>query len=179
MKNHRLRILIGLILGVALMCVPAWGHLDAFNQMGIVPPRVEKPAPNFSLKDLDGKTIRLDDFRGKPVLLNFWATWCKACKDELPSMQRLYKSLEKEGVEVIAVSIDRRNFDRVQSFVDEYQLTFPVLLDPDQKARKDYFILGLPTSYLIDADGKLKGYISGARAWDSPASKEVMLSLLH
>jgi len=154
-----------------------WAHESAFERMGIAPSKTEKPAPDFTLKDVNGQTIHLKDFRGKSILLNFWATWCEPCKQELPSMQKLYESLNKKGIEVVAISIDRTDQGKVQEYAKQYHLTFPVLLDPDQKIRKNYYIMGLPTSYLIDASGKLRGFVSGAREWDSAASEEVMLSL--
>ena len=156
---------------------PVWGHQQAFENMGITKPRTEKLAPDFSLQDIKGNMVNLDDFRGKPILLNFWATWCEACKEELPSMQRLYEALSSQGVEVVAIAIDRKNFDRIKNYAKEYKLTFPVLWDPDQKVRKHYFILGLPTTYLIGPEGKLKGFASGARVWDSPDSIQALKSL--
>jgi peroxiredoxin len=159
------------------MHAPAWAHQQAFENMGISKPRTERPAPGFSLQDIHGKTVTLEDFRGKTILLNFWATWCEACKEELPSMQRLYEATSSQGVEVVAISIDRRNFDRVKKYAEEYKLTFPVLWDPEQKVRKHYYIMGLPTTYLIGPKGKLKGFASGARAWDSPDSVRALKSL--
>mgnify|MGYP001973899376 FL=1 len=94
-------------------------------------------------------------------------------------MQKIYEALNPSGVEVVAISIDRDKKERVEKYIKKYNLTFPVLLDPSQKVRKDYFILGLPTSYLIGADGKLKGFVSGAREWDSNASKEMFFTLMH
>ena len=94
-------------------------------------------------------------------------------------MQRIYEELSSEGVEVVAISIDRNKKERVKQYIKNYNLTFPILLDPGQKVRKDYFILGLPTSYLIGIDGKLKGFISGAREWDSNASKEMFSTLIQ
>ncbi len=155
----------------------ASGHDADFETMGIVKPRTVKSAPDFDLQDLEGNPVSLDDFKGKPVLLNFWATWCQACKEELPAMQRLYEYLKPQGIEIVAISIDRNDKDRIKKYVKEYGLTFPVLWDPDQKVRRGYYIMGLPTSYLVDSEGKLQGFVSGARAWDSPASKGVMESL--
>jgi peroxiredoxin len=155
------------------------GHEDSFAKMGVVLPENEKKAPNFILETVTGKKISLNDFKGKAVLLNFWATWCQPCKKELPSMQRIYEELSSEGVEVVAISIDRNKKERVEKYIKNYNLTFPVLLDPSQKVRKDYFILGLPTSYLIGSDGNLKGFISGAREWDSNDSKEMFSTLMH
>lgn len=156
---------------------PVGAHQQAFENMGIAKPRIEKSAPGFSLQDIHGKTVNLEDFRGKSILLNFWATWCEACKDELPSMQRLYEAASSQGIEVVAISIDRRNFDRVKKYAEEYKLTFPVLWDPDQKVRKHYYIMGLPTTYLIGPNGQLKGFASGAREWDSPDSVQALTSL--
>lgn len=154
-----------------------WAHQQAFENMGITKPRRERPAPNFSLQNIHGEMVNLEDFRGKPILLNFWATWCEACKEELPSMQRLYEALSSQGVEVVAIAIDRKNFDRIKKYAKEYKLTFPVLWDPDQKVRKHYYILGLPTTYLIGPEGKLRGFASGARVWDSPDSIQALTSL--
>jgi peroxiredoxin len=122
------------------------GDQDSFVKMGVVSPKNEKIAPNFILETVTGEKISLKDFKGKAVLLNFWATWCEPCKKELPSMQRIYEELRSEGVEVVAISIDRNKKERVEKYIQAYKLTFPVLLDPSQKVRKDYFILGLPTS---------------------------------
>lgn len=155
----------------------AWAHQQAFENMGISKPRTEKSAPGFSLQDTKGNRVKLEDFHGKPILLNFWATWCEACKEELPSMQRLYEAASSQGVEVVAIAIDRRNFDRVKKYAEEYKLTFPVLWDPEQKVRKHYYIMGLPTTYLIGPKGKLKGFASGARVWDSPDSMQALISL--
>ena len=162
-----------------LIPISVLGHEDSFAKMGVVSPRNEKIAPNFILETVTGEKISLKDFKGKAVLLNFWATWCEPCKKELPSMQRIYEELRSEGVEVVAISIDRNKKERVKKYVQNYNLTFPVLLDPNQNVRKDYFILGLPTSYLIGGDGKLKGFISGAREWDSNDSKEMFSTLMR
>ena len=162
-----------------LIPISVLGHEDSFAKMGVVSPRNEKIAPNFILETVTGEKISLKDFKGKAVLLNFWATWCQPCKKELPSMQRIYEKLSSEGVEVVAISIDRNKKERVKQYIKNHNLTFPILLDPNQKVRKDYFILGLPTSYLIGSDGKLKGFISGAREWDSNDSKEMFSTLMR
>jgi len=170
--------LVPLVTVLILVSGPAIAHQDFLEKMGVSLPKREKFAPDFNLKNLDGDTVTLKDFKGKTILLNFWATWCQPCKEELPSMQRLYKELAARGVEVVAVSIDRDNHGKVRKYKDQYNLTFPILLDPGQKVRKSYFIMGLPTSYLIGADGHLKGFISGARKWDSPASIKMFSQLL-
>ena len=158
--------------------IPANASADPFEQMGVAPTRTSKPAPDFVLKDINGKTVSLSQFKGKPVLLNFWATWCGPCKEEMPSMQRLHDTAKNNGeFHVIAISIDRSNLKKIHQYAQNLNLSFPILLDPDRKTRNAYFIRGLPTSYLIDAEGKLKGFVSGARNWDRPASLELMKSL--
>jgi len=162
-----------------LVANSALAHQESFKAMGVAPPRNEMPAPDFTLQTSNGNSVSLSDFKGKAVLLNFWATWCVPCKKELPSMQKLYDAVKLDGVEVVAISIDRDKKDRIHQYIKNYNLTFPVLLDPGQKVRKDYFIMGLPTSYLIGADGKLKGFISGAREWNSAASKKMFSTLVQ
>ena len=162
----------------ALCTVPLTALADPFDQFGVARPRTSKPAPDFELKDIHGQPISLEQFKGKPILLNFWATWCGPCREELPSMQRMHEASKKSGeFHVVAISIDRSNMKKVSRYAENLNLTFPILLDPDRETRKAYFIRGLPTSYLIDADGKLRGFVSGARNWDNPASLKLMQSL--
>ena len=162
-----------------LLLAPAAGYAehDSFGKMGVVPPKISQSAPDFLVRNLKGKMVKLSDFKGKVLLLNFWATWCGACIEEMASMQNLYTALQAEGVEVLAVSIDRWNEDRIQEYVKDKNLTFPVLLDQNQEVRKKYHVMGLPTSYLVDGEGKIRGFASGARDWDSQDSKEMMMSL--
>ncbi|MEK9629145.1 MAG: TlpA disulfide reductase family protein [Nitrospinota bacterium] len=147
------------------------------EKMGIVSPKNSRPAPDFKLKNIRGGETQLSDFKGKIVLINFWATWCGACIEEMASMQNLYKNLKNQDVEIVAISIDRWNEDRIIEYADKNKLNFHILRDPDQKVRKKYYVMGLPTSYLIDAEGKIRGFASGARTWDSIASQNALLSL--
>ena len=171
-------------LAVFLLCA-LWGfpltvYADPFEQMGVARPRTSKPAPDFVLQDIHGKSVSLDQFKGKPILINFWATWCGPCKEELPSMQRLHDASKSNGgIQILAISIDRSNIEKVNQYARDMNLTFPILLDPDRIARKPYFVRGLPTSYLVDAEGKLQGFISGARNWDGPAARQLFQLLAH
>ncbi len=112
-----------------------------------------KPAPDFKLKTLDGKEVSLSDYRGKVVLINFWATWCPPCREEMPLFKRVYERYKNKGFEILAVSTDT-SVDPVKKFVKEYRLDFPVLLDTDNISSL-YGIQGLPTSFLIDREGKI------------------------
>jgi peroxiredoxin len=179
MKNFNRFISKCFLLAIIILAwiTPAQAEHNAFELLGVSKPRTVKMAPDFSLTDINGKKVSLKDYRGKSVLINFWATWCGPCREELPSLQSLHEKLSGEGFVVLAINIDRRNPDRVKKYMKEYNLSFSVPIDPSQEVRKKYYIMGLPVSYLVDPNGKLRGFISGARSWDSPASIEVMRSL--
>lgn len=152
---------------------------DLFEKLRIIEPKKENPAPPFTLKGLDGKNISLGDYKGKMVLLNFWATWCKPCREEMPAMQKLYDMFVDEGFVILAVSIDRGKVEAVKAFVDELKLTFPIALDPTQEVRNKYFVNALPTSYLIGPDGKMKGFITGSRDWASDDAVKLINTFLQ
>ncbi|MGM8216244.1 redoxin domain-containing protein [Bacillaceae bacterium W0354] len=111
-------------------------------------------AKDFQLRDLDGNLVRLSDLRGKKVFLNFWASWCGPCKAEMPHMQDFYEKYSDE-VEIIAVNVtgSEVNSSNVKKFVDDYELTFPVLLDDTNEVSVTYLALQLPTTYFINSDG--------------------------
>ena len=136
------------------------------------------PAPDFTLTDIAGKKTSLAEFRGKVVLLNFWATWCGPCRAEMPSLNKLYLDLRDRGFVVLAVSIDTSD-KPVKSFVAEKRLAFPVLMDKDKEVSFDlYGAMGMPTSFLIDKNGVITEKIMGEMEWDSPKMKEKILKLL-
>ena len=112
-----------------------------------------KPAPDFTLKTLEGKEVSLSDLRGKVVLVNFWATWCPPCRSEMPLFERVYKKYKDKGFEILAVSTDS-SLDPVKKFVKDYKISFMILYD-DKNVVGLYGVQGLPTSFLIDRDGKI------------------------
>ena len=112
-----------------------------------------KAAANFSLPDSDGVKVALVDYKGKVVLLNFWATWCPPCRREMPDMEKLYQLLSQKGLVVLAVSDEKR--ETVEDFLKKQNYTFPVLLDPDGKVNAAFGIEGIPNSFLFDRQGKL------------------------
>ncbi len=153
---------------------------DLYSKFGVTQLKIEPLAPAFTLKNLDGKKINLEDYKGKAVLLNFWATWCEPCLEEMPALQKAYNTLKDEGFVVLAVSIDDDSREKnVRAFAKKFGLSFPILLDSDQKVRDKYFNNVLPTSYLINAKGKLKGFISGARDWGSDDAIALINNLLQ
>ncbi|WLR57078.1 redoxin domain-containing protein [Mesobacillus subterraneus] len=107
-------------------------------------------APDFALKNLAGEEVSLKDYRGKKVMLNFWATWCPPCKEEMPAMEQFYKDNSSE-VEILAVNLDPQN--NVKEFVNDNGLSFPILLDQDGSTQQIYSILSIPTTFIIDEQG--------------------------
>ncbi len=153
---------------------------DLYSKFGVKRLKIEPLAPVFTLKNLDGKEINLEDYRGKVVLLNFWATWCEPCLKEMPSMQKTYNKYKNKGFVVLAVSIDRESRENdVRAFAKNLNLSFPILLDSDQNVLNKYFNNTLPTSYLINSTGKLKGFISGARDWENEDADALINNLLQ
>lgn len=132
------------------------------------PPQKGRPAPDFTFPDLDGRNVSLSDFRGKVVLVNIWATWCPPCREEMPSMQKLYERFKGEDFEILAVSIDADGREAVAPFMQEMNLTFPALLDPKEKIRALYGIRGVPESFVIERNGILVETVIGPLDWATP-----------
>lgn len=115
-------------------------------------PGLGKPAPEFALLDTGGAVVRLSDFRGKVVLINFWATWCAPCRKEFPELVKTY---DQGDVVVIGINM-QENRDQVREFADEFGAEFPILIDPKAEAAEAYRMLGLPSSYFVDQQGVLR-----------------------
>ncbi len=117
-------------------------------------PGLGKPAPEFALLDTDGNVRHLSDFRGKVVLINFWATWCAPCRKEFPELVETYDT-QKSEIVVVGINM-QENSDRVREFAEEFGADFPILIDPKAEAAEAYRLLGLPSSYFIDQQGVLR-----------------------
>lgn len=152
---------------------------DPFDTLQLFRPRRRTTAPDFAVPGLGGSPIRLGDFKGQVILLNFWATWCPPCREEMPSMERLYRRFKSRGFTILALSIDRGGEQDVGPFVKSFALTFPIGLDPGMTVAGEYRMAGLPTSILIDRRGTIAAVAAGARDWDSPAAREVIEQLLE
>jgi peroxiredoxin len=167
-----------LLCALAFM-VTAPASADPFSDLGVTTPKVRLEAPPFSLTRLGGGTAALSDFSDKVVLLNFWATWCAPCREEMPAMQRLWERYREQGLVIVAVAADRGDDKQVASFVDKLGLDYPILLDPTGEVRNRYEVVGLPMSYLIGRDGKISGRIIGITEWDSPQAFALVEHLLQ
>ena len=127
-------------------------------------------APNFTLKNLDGKEISLNQFRGKHVLINFWATWCGPCKIEMPSLEALYERFKDRNFVLLAISNDMFGANIVKPFVKTHKINFPVLLDQRLKVSNAFGVVSLPTTFMIDPQGKIIGALFGAEDWVTPSN---------
>jgi thiol-disulfide isomerase/thioredoxin len=122
-----------------------------------------KPAPNFELTTLAGETVQLSDYKGKKVILNFWATWCPPCKAEMPHMQNFYEKNKGNDIEIVAVNLTKMDKGKteIENFVKEYGLTFDIPLDAEGTIGAQYQAFSIPTSYIIDSKGIISKKIIG------------------
>jgi len=118
-------------------------------------------APDFVLEDMNGNNVQLSDLKGKGVFLNFWGTWCKPCEKEMPYMDKQYSHFKNLGVEILAVNIGESDI-AIESFVNRHGLTFPILKDKDRAVTEAYDITPIPTTFLIDKNGKVLKVITGS-----------------
>ena len=147
------------------------------NKLRLDIPKTPSAAPNFSLKDPAGKEVSIKDLRGKVVFLNFWATWCPPCVEEMPAMEKLHQELQKEGLVILAINFQERP-ERVKEFLTKHNLTFTALLDRDGKVAELYQAWALPVSVIINNRGEIVARAMGAKDWYSHESRQVFRKLL-
>jgi len=163
MNTQRRQLLryAGLVLWFVLGVAQAAGNDAAQTLQSLTKPFT---APDFTLLGDDGKTHRLSDYRGKVVVLNFWATWCPPCRYEMPSMERAHKKVQGENIVLLAVNVGESE-DKVFEFTGQYPVTFQLLLDTDGAVIKKYPVIGLPTTFVIDPRGVVTHRAVGGREW--------------
>ena len=151
---------------------------DPFAALGVTRVTASVPVAAFDLKELDGTTVGSQQLTGKVVLLNFWATWCGPCKEEMPSLARLQSQFDSEQVRVVTVTADIYP-QGIKQFLDHLGITLPVLLDEDQELFRRFMVRGLPTTVVIGQDGQVIGRAVGPRAWDSLESIALVRQVLE
>ncbi|MBT2571757.1 redoxin domain-containing protein [Planococcus sp. ISL-110] len=169
-----------MILGVIITAMVGWAIYDlllsdkeAAQQTEITEAETAQPettglavgdlAPDFELMTLDGQTVRLSDYRGQRVFINFWATWCPPCRAEMPDMQQLYEE-QDVPVEILAVNLtaSEKSEENVSDFVKDFGLSFPILMDTDSETASKYKVKAVPASYMIDSNGRIAFVAPGA-----------------
>jgi len=140
--------------------------------------KLGEPAPNFQLRDLNGRLVTLSDLRGKVVLLNFWATWCGPCRVEMPAMEDLYRALPRKDFEILAVSTDAQGVSITRPFQQENRLTFPILHDADYRVGLTYGARSLPMTFMVDRQGIVRHQIFGARDWGASEAQQLVQMLM-
>ena len=133
-------------------------------------------SPNFVLNDLDGNQYQLSEYRGKVVIINFWATWCPPCRDEMPSMQRAWGQLQQEGIYMLGINVGEDE-DTIFQFTADYPVEFPLLMDSDSSVISQWPVRGLPTTFVVDPKGQIIYRAIGGREWDDPALLELVKAL--
>jgi len=164
----------GLKVGIATAAIGlavAGGFLALAN-------RGPRLAPDFTVSDLQGRTVRLSALRGKVVLVNLWTTWCPPCVDEMPSMERLHAKLAGEDFALLAVSQDEEGRRVVEPFLQRMKLSLPVFLDPDHQVGDRYGVTGYPETFVIDRNGYIVERVIGPRDWSSPQSLTALAGLI-
>ena len=133
-------------------------------------------APEFALADIDGAMHRLSDYRGQVVIVNFWATWCPPCREEMPSMQRAWEQIQDEDMVILAIDVGEDE-DTIFTFTADYPVEFPLLLDLDSRVIQEWPVRGLPTTFIVDPQGRIAYRAIGTRDWEDPALLDTLKKL--
>jgi thiol-disulfide isomerase/thioredoxin len=141
---------------------------ELFSKIGIQLMKEKRKAPDCFLEALNGERIQLKALKGKIIFLNFWATWCGPCKEEMPSMEALYQKFKGKDFVFLTVAVDYGGTKRVREFMEKYRYHFPVLIDPDGKTLDLFEINKIPSTLIIDKKGRIIGRAIGPRDWNSP-----------
>ena len=176
----------GTLAVLCLLALPVFPRLaaaapegpDPFKALELIRPSRVQAAKEFTVPTPDRKSLRLSDSRGKVALLNFWATWCPPCLEEMPAMERLYQRYKEKGLVVVALSVDAEGAPVVTQFVKEHKLSFPVGLDPKMAVAERYGVRALPSTFLVDRNGNLAALAIGPREWDGKSAHELIELLL-
>jgi len=180
---------LSILMGIATLFIPCFqvgraaspsqAECPSCSSFGVQKSQEKKQAPAFSLKGLDGNQVSLSDFRGKPVLITFWATWCDSCKEEIPILEKFSQG-KRDQLTILLIAIDGERKRAVQTIVDKNKLTLPVLLLLKEKVMDQYGVRGwVPQTYLVDQEGMLVGKIIGQRDWSSAEAWSCMKELFN
>ena len=157
----------------------AWAQKPDFSGMPKLQEQKDRPAaPDFTLPDPAGAKKSLKDYRGKVVMLAFWATWCEYCREEIPAIETLYRDYKGKGLEIVAVNIKDKRDDAL-AFIKKNRISYPVLMDPEGEVGLLYGAYATPTVYLIDRKGAVIARQWGPAGWNSPAARKLIGELVE
>lgn len=172
MKN---RIVIGFLAGIMTLLLLAGCQNDSPQTQVVAVAQGEadnKPAPDFTLWDVNGQSVSLAQFKGQVVVLNFWATWCPPCREEMPSMEALHRKFADKGLVMIAVNVEENGPEVVPDFLKSHPYTFKILYDVDAKVQNSYRVYRYPETFIIDRNGHIVERVVGSQDWTrGPAYK--------
>jgi len=160
----------------ALACALMIAVVNA-EESPLLTPMPEQPAaPSFDLAGPGGERYNLEDMRGKPIIVNFWATWCPPCRAEMPSLQRAWEQVKDEDILVVAINVGE-DADTIGQFTEQVKMEFPLPMDLDSKVTQRWPMNGLPTTFVVDPEGRLVYRAQGEREWDDPALLDLVRAL--
>jgi peroxiredoxin len=190
MRMKKRKVLFSsMIVGIATLLIPflqagraaspSQPEYPSCNSFGVQRFQDKKEAPAFTLNCLDGKRVNLSDYKGKPVLVTFWATWCTSCKEELPILEKFWIG-KKDQLALLLIAIDGERKKTAQKIVEENKITLPVLLLLKERCMDQYGVRGwVPQTFLIDREGMLVGKTVGQRDWSSPEAWSCLKELFN
>jgi thiol-disulfide isomerase/thioredoxin len=151
---------------------------DLFAALRVTRVAADSPIGSFELKNLDGETVRSQELAGKVMLLNFWATWCGPCKEEMPSLAKLQAQFDPARFQIVTITTDMHP-QGIKQFLDHLGIRLPVLFDQHEDVSRSFMVRGLPTTVLMTQDGRAIGRAVGPRAWDSEESVALVRHVLE
>ncbi|RPJ96766.1 thiol-disulfide oxidoreductase ResA [Rummeliibacillus sp. TYF005] len=160
MEKKQKRLYTRIVILAVLVAAIAYTVYNTAHKDDVQLLKIGDNAPDFSLVDLNGETHKLSDYKGQGVLLNFWGTWCKPCKKEMPAINNQYKQFKNQGVQILGINIAQSNLE-VSSYADKLGVEFPIAIDKTKSVMRAYNVDILPTTVLIDKDGKIVKIITG------------------
>jgi thiol-disulfide isomerase/thioredoxin len=167
-----------------ILALPLWAEppapavVQAFAKAGLQTERELMNLPDFEAPLLDGKRVSLQDYRGKVVFLNIWATWCGPCRSEMPSMEIVYQRYKSRGLEILALNLQESKGE-IETFMRWNRLTFPVIMDQDGRIGNQYGIRAIPTTYILDRQGRVVLRLVGSINWNNPDVFAALDALLN
>ena len=171
-------VMASALLGLLLLPGLA-GARDPAAALSLIRPNPAQAAKEFHVATPDNRQLKLSEFKGRVVFLNFWATWCRPCEEEMPGMERLHQRFKDRGLVVLALSADAAGAAVVSPYVKKHKLTFPVGLDPKMSVASLYGVWVIPSTFIIDKRGNRALFANGPREWDGPEAQTLFRSLLQ